>query len=264
MPDLGDQVFLSAEMREVVAALKAKHAPLFALAERLNTYSHTELFSTEVPKRDEQCMLVACLLQRSISTFQGVVLLASHGMPSEASTLLRSLVEVTFKLVAISRDREVGTTYIREDLAHRLRWIKNLRKLKQPSRMAASETELQNLHEAIEREVAHTKIAKTTAFWFAEKAELTDLYHSTYSVLSGTVHVTIRDLEKILESTDGDITGFNYGPSDEGLDTILLSAVEMQMNCLEAAFAVLPSTHSDGLALIKSNFLELFQQREQE
>jgi hypothetical protein len=186
-------------------------------------------------------------------------------MPSEAAVLLRTLVEITFKLAAIAKDPEVGNQYVSEDLIQRLRSVKKLMKLSQSARPSVADEELQTLLESIQKEISDNNSTVRTAYWFAEKAEITDLYHATYSVLSNTVHVNVRDLAMILESTeDGEITGFNYGPSDDGIYVRLLSAIESQIICLENAFTVLPATSPEVLTQLRSEFSQLFEKREEQ
>jgi hypothetical protein len=258
MPDLGNRVFLSPAMSEVIPEFRAAYARIFALADKINELAHREMFATDVNSSDAQCLLLACLLHRALTTFQGVVVLCERGMPSEATTLLRTLLEVMFRLVAIAKDPEVGQAYILEDELHRQKFINKFKLLSDSVKSAVGNPILESLSSAIRQNIEANDIRELKTQWFAERADLADFYHSAYSVFSGTVHVNVRDLENALVvDGDGDVTGFNYGPTDAGLDGILLVAIESLIFCLRGAFSVLPSASQAALDAIHSEFSSL-------
>jgi hypothetical protein len=70
-------------------------------------------------------------------------------------------------------------------------------------------------------------IKKLSTEEWAKKAGLHDIYLTAYTILSGTVHVKISDLEQYTDANDnGDIISFKHGPNDTGLDIVLSSAIE--------------------------------------
>lgn len=258
MPDLSDKGFLSPAMTEVIAQIRATHATIFDLAERLNVLAHQEMFATEVSSSNAQHLLIASLLHRALTTFQGVVVLCERGLGSEATTLLRTLLEVMFRLVAIAKDAEVGRAYILEDEAHRRKFINKFKLLSESVKSTVGSPTLDSLLATISQKIDDNDIRKLKTQWFAERADLEDFYHSAYSVFSGTVHVNVRDLESALEvNVDGEITGFNYGPRDEELDQLLLTAIESLVFCLRGAFSVLPTASQVALSAMHAEFTAL-------
>ncbi len=258
MPDLGDQVFLSPAMCEVRAQIRETHKELFALVEHLNELAHREMFATHLSNNNPQQLLVALLLHRALTTFQGVVILGEHGLQSEAAVLLRTLLEVLFRLVAIAKDAAVGIAYIREDERHREKFINKFKMLSDALKSAVGNPEIESLRAAIRQRIDDEDIRELKTQWFAERAGLEDFYHSAYSVFSGSVHVNVRDLEKALEvDAEGDLRGFNYGPSYRELAKLLLTAIESLILCLRGAFSVLPTASQVALDTVHREFTAL-------
>ena len=80
-------------------------------------------------------------------------------------------------------------------------------------------------------------------------------------MFSGTVHANVRDLERaLILDAEGEVTGFNYGPTDAGLDTLLLTAMESLILCLRGAFSVLPSPCQSALDAIHQEFTSLHEE----
>lgn len=261
MPDLGDKVFLSPAMVEVIMQIRAAHARAFDLAEKLNELAYREMCGTGMSSNNAQHLLIACLLHRALTTFQGVVILCERGLVSEATALLRTLLEVMFRLVAIAKDAEVGLAYISEDELYRKKFIHKLNLLSKPVKLSIGNPTFDILLATIQQNIDDNGIDKLSTEWFAKRANLEDFYHSAYSALSNTVHVNVRDLESALEiNKDGDLTGVNYGPCDDGLDNLLLTAIESLIFCLQGAFSVLPVTSKVVLNSIHAEFTTLHDQ----
>lgn len=258
MAAIGDKVFLSPAMSEVTREFIATYSDVFALAENLNEIANRAIFGAEVKSNDAQQVLVACLLHRALTTYQGVVLLSIRGMPSEARVLLRTLLEALFRLVAIAKDREIGRAYIAEDVLHRKKFINKFKLLSNSAKAVAGNPKLDSLLSAIQKTISDRDIHELKTQWFAEQADLADFYHSAYSLFSSTVHVNVRDLEKALVvNDDGDVTGFNYGPNDEGLEVTLLTAIESLIFCMTSAFAILHTVSTPNLDEVHKKFAAL-------
>lgn len=257
MSDFEKNGFLSLAMNEVMVEFRSIHTKTFGLAKKLNEIAHRELFATDVTDNNDQQLLIACLLQRALTTFQGVVVLAERGMPAEATTLLRTLIEVMFRLIAIAKDPEVGKVYIHQDQIQRKKYINKFKLLSCHVRSAA-EIEPHthdDLLADINQKINDENISERGTFWFAEQAGLTDFYHSAYSVLSGTVHANIRDVEGALViDAKGKVTAFNYGPTHEGVDEILLTAIESLILCLRGAFSILPCSSQNAFDSVHTEF----------
>lgn len=261
MPDLGDKVFLSPAMIEVITQIRAAHARAFDLAEKLNELAYREMCGTGVSSNNAQHLLIACFLHRALTTFQGVVILCERGLVSEATALLRTLLEVMFRLVAIAKDAEVGLAYISEDELYRKKFIHKLNLLSKPVKLSIGNPAFDRLLTTIQQNINDNGIGKLGTEWFAKHADLEDFYHSVYSALSNTVHVNVRDLENVLDmDMGGGVTGFNCRPRDDGLDQLLLTAVESLIFCLQGAFLVLPFASRVALNTIHAEFTTLHDQ----
>lgn len=258
MPDLSDQVFLSPMMSEVTAQIRNAHKKIFTLVDKINQLTNREILATEILNNDEQHLVVACLLHRALTTYQGVVVLVERGMPSEAKVLLRTQLEVMFQLVAITKDREVGRAYILQDEVHRKKFINKFKLLSDPVKASVGNPVLEDLLATIDQRIHDGDIRKCTTEWFAERAELLDFYHSAYSVFSRTVHAHVRDLETaLIVDTQGKVTGFAYGPTDAGLEEIVLTAIESFLFSVQGAFSVLPSDSHAAFSAIHDEFVTL-------
>jgi hypothetical protein len=71
------------------------------------------------------------------------------------------------------------------------------------------------------------------------KADLTALYLSAYPVLSDTVHAGIRDLERHVQTVDGEIVSLQNEPIVDGLEVLFLMATEFLLSALEGFASVL-------------------------
>lgn len=263
MTDLGRQVFLSPNISEEIARIRTLHSSVFDLCERLNELTHDILFSLSIDTEDVQQSLVVCLFQRAASLFQGAVIMTERGMHAETIILLRSLLEVVFRIAAISKNRDIAKAYALEDEAHRRKWINKFNLLSDEMKEAVGNPEHDELLEEIKQNIKDKNIKELSTQWFAEQAGLADTYHSVYSVLSRTVHVNVRDLESLLVLDDkNEIVDFNYGPNNEEVDNHLLAAVEYMIIALRSVITVFKTSHAVAVDKIHNCFVQLFTEKQ--
>ena len=75
-----------------------------------------------------------------------------------------------------------------------------------------------------------------------------DFYNSAYAVLSGSVHVNVRSLERALQlDEDENIIGLSYGPSDEDLEIHIVTACEALILSLLAVHPIVGTTFDKQL-----------------
>lgn len=86
----------------------------------LNRFANATLMETAVSPDDARELVLVSLLQRALTAFQAGAIVAEHGMPSETQILLRALLEIMFKVVAISKDPDVAALYINEAVHNRI------------------------------------------------------------------------------------------------------------------------------------------------
>jgi Family of unknown function (DUF5677) len=110
--------YLSPDINNWVTQHRAEHGSWFALADRLNRAAQ-RLMLAIVPNGDRQALLVLLFYVRALSSFQGALILAEHGMTVEARTLARSCLESSFYLGAVSNDADFVDQLISSDTAHK-------------------------------------------------------------------------------------------------------------------------------------------------
>lgn len=256
MPDLKNKAFLSPQMNEVIKDIRKENNDLFSLFEKINELSNDIIIDITVDRDDKQQLLVSCLFIRAMSTYQGVAIMAERGMPSEATVILRTLVEIMFRACAIAKDISAADAYIQEDEIYRRRSINKLKKLSTKALDDIGNPDFGDLLQTLEKSIAENDIKERTTLWYAQMADLEDLYNSAYRVLSNTVHVSSRDLESalILDST-GNIIRFNYGPQQKGLPLILLAVMEFMIYILKnGVLPIFKTQFSDKVDSVRREF----------
>lgn len=148
-------------------------------------------------------------------------------MVAESQVLLRTLLEILFRLVAIAKSPEIAKAFVLEDERHRRKFIGKFQKLGSDIKEAHGNPSLADLLNTIEQRIADQDIKELKTEWFARKAGLDDFYNSTYAIFSGSVHVNVRDLEDVLVTDGaGNIVSLRYGPDVSGLAPLLVTAAE--------------------------------------
>lgn len=237
---LSKRFFLDPELGRIVAHVQEAHKVHFDFVHRLSELAHEALFDAKVTKTDLQQLLLASLQHKALTSFQAVVLLGERGLPSETRVVLRTLLEVTFRIVAIAKDKNVGRAYVLEDELHRKKFINKYKMLSDEIRNKVTEEVLSDLKSTIEQNIKDKDIKELKTQWFAQRADMMDFYNTAYAVLSDSVHVNVRNLESALQLDEsGDIVRLNYGPNDEDLDTHLLTASEALLISLHAVYSVI-------------------------
>lgn len=241
-------MFLAPEFEKVVAQIRLAHAKSFDFAWRLNELAHEALFGAKVVHGDLQQLLLATLEHRALTSYQSVVLLAERGLPSEAQVVLRTLLEVTFRIVAIAKDKDVGPAYVLEDELHRRKFINKYKLLGEEIRTEVSEAVLNDLQAAIKQKIKAHDIKELKTQWFAQRAGLESFYNSAYAVLSESVHVNSRSLQSALNLDENDnLVGLSYGPDDRDLDDHIYTAAEALLLSLRAIHSVIDTDYASQI-----------------
>lgn len=257
LPRLSHNMFLDPNISKYIEHVRAAHRPCLEFAQKLNELGHRAMFSGEVRQRDAQHVLLATLLQRALTSFQATVILLERGLSQEAKVTLRTLLEVTFKTVAIAKHQEIAEAFILEDETQRRKFIRKYRALSPELQNAKAKAELDSLLDACETKIAENGIQELKTQWFAKKAGLLDFYNTAYAVLSTEVHVNVRTLEGALNiDKDGNLVGLKYGFSDEDLDNHVLTACEALIFSLRASFSKgeIPEATVDEIHSIHDEF----------
>ena len=248
MHDPAARMFLGPALAGVVPQMRAKYKEAFDFAEALNEYANTKTLDIVAKRTNRQQVVVAALLPRLLTAYQGCVLLSERGLASEAIQLARKVLEVTFKVVAIARSDDIAKKYIEADEVSRRDVLKKLRSLTTVSRTAEELQSLERRHAELKAAVDAQQLHAPTTRNYAEWAGLLDYYNTVYSYFSQAVHATVRDIEGTLElDEDGDAVAFLYGPSEEDQPLLLNTASESVVIALRATFDLFPTDTTAGL-----------------
>lgn len=256
---LSDHMFLGPEVPELLRYVRGIYPEHFCLAQDLNLFANSWLFRTQMVEENVQHILVGSLLPRLLTAFQGAVIMSERGMSSEVRLLVRKVLEVCFRLVAVARSEENAYAYIQSDEPHRRKYLNKLKALKSV-KLDKSEIQLiEKLRQDVDAAIQSQSIKEIGTQWFAERADLMDLYNTAYALFSESAHTNVRDLQPLLvQRENGEIEALEYGPDTFHMDDLLLTAIEATIIALESAFSVLPFGDVEGLANLRSRHDALF------
>ena len=219
--------FIGSSIQSWINKIHEDHAALFNVAVETNKLCQGSLSDINAHNEDPQELVIASLYIRILSNYQSIYIHCERGMMPEARIILRTMYEAIFILGAVVKDSKLALTYIKEHDKRRHEFIQKLKKLQEkPDNY--DHAKLLELENALQEEIRQIEKFKTEDW--AKRAGLYDVYLGAYTVLSGTVHVKISDLEQYtIEDEKGDIRDFKYGPDDTGIDITFSSAIEFML-----------------------------------
>lgn len=230
--------FLSPEAGGWIEQHRQQYFAWFNLAEEFNRAGHLLVEGVSIDVNVGRQVIGAALYARTLEFFQSVVLMAERGMPNQAKTVLRSQIEATFSLRAVTMHEDVMQEYVAADALQRLKGLKKIRNNETAFRSVLANgngDQLDALIREVEEEVRQKKPKKLEAWYLAEKGGMRDFYDTAYVFFSSTVHSAVRDLEYYLEIDDEqNISGMLWGPQPEKTDRLLASAIETLVFAFQA------------------------------
>ena len=219
--------FIGSSIQSWIKKIHENHTALFRVADETNKMCQGSLSDIDAHNKDPQEIVIACLYIRILSNYQSIYIHCERGMIPEARTILRTMYEAIFILGAVVKDSKLALTYIKEHDKRRHEFIQKLKKL-QDKPDNYDHAKLLELENTLQEEIKQIEKFKTEDW--AKRAGLHDIYLGAYTVLSGTVHVKISDLEQYtIVDEKGDIRDFKYGPDDTGIDITFSSAIEFML-----------------------------------
>jgi len=234
----------------------------FNLCKEINRFSHITMFKMIIHKKCELELMIALLYIRSMSNFQGSIIMAERGMVNEAKTLLRCLLECEFAVVAIDKDKTIVDRLILDDQIQKLGILKAIKRNFENGvpfpKDALSIDEINNLIRKVNSEIKKSNIKNLKISDLAEIAGLKNNYNSAYKSLSGTIHVNVRDLEKYLELNEkGEIEQILSGPDVKEIGKILLTASQIILTILESISNIFSLSYDKTWVRISEEFNKL-------
>jgi hypothetical protein len=219
--------FIGASIQSWIKKIHDDHSALFNIADETNKICQGSLHEIDAHNKAPQEIVIACLYIRILSNYQSIYIHCERGMLPEARAILRCMYEAVFILAAVVNDSTLTLTYIKEHDKRRHEFIQKLKKLKDKPDNYDRE-KLSDLETTLQEEIKQIEKFKTEDW--AKKAGMLDVYLGAYTVLSGTVHVKISDLEQYtIVDEKGDIRDFKYGPDDTDIDSVFSSAIEFML-----------------------------------
>ncbi len=231
--------FLSNQITYLIKKNWNQNSKWFNLCKEINRFSHTTMCKMIVHNKCELEIMVALLYIRSMSNFQGVIIMAERGMVNEAKTLLRCLLECEFAVVAIDKDKTIVDRLILDDRIQQLGKLKAIKRNIENGVPLPKDTfsiyEIKIFIKDVNSEIKKSNIKKFTTRDLAEIAGLITTYDSAYKDLSSTIHVNVRDLEQYLKLNEKrEIKQLLSEPDVKEIGKILLTALTIILTILES------------------------------
>lgn len=254
--------YLSNQITYLIKKNWNQNSNWFNLCIEINKFLHTTMYKMTVHNKSIFELMIASLYIRSMSNFQGVIIMAERGMVNEAKTLLRCLMECEFAVVAIDKDKTIVDRFILDDQIQQLGKLKALKRNIENGvplpKGAHSIDEIKTLIRDVESEIKKSNIKKFTIRDLAEIAGLIKNYDSAYKVLSGTIHVNVRDLEQYLELNEkGEVKQLLSEPDVKEIGKILLTASEIILPILESISNIFSLSYDKTWDRILKEFTKL-------
>lgn len=253
--------FLSDESNEWAKEIREKNRRLFEFAEKVNKAVQPTVLSEFDPhQRDARELISKLFLIRSVSKFQAIVFLAERGMFHEGRIILRSLLETMFYVVAMAKDRETykkvaAKVFFEQKKTSNIfqRWIDD-GVIVETEELA---TLISSLREMACENIEEHELTEKKIFEVADLGDNLLIYNTTYRRLCSDTHASILALAENLEiGSDGEIHSIISGPSVEGLDLLLLTAVSTLLSTYDATRKIFGLTGPD----LASEFTETLEE----
>lgn len=229
--------FLEASESARIATIRERHAPWFALVERLNRLA-MKVLQSKRPKVNEEVYL-GTLYARAVTMFQGVVRLAERGMAAESRTLVRACAETAIALGCVRRDKTFFDRLDEDYDKHRIAMANDLLRLlpaNDPNLPAEQREDLKRFVKDLSAEYKRPKPQRINWADAAVAAGMIDLYMTVYrETSSDAAHVSLKALERHLETDGkGTITGFRFHPEFRAVHKTLTAAIASLLHATEA------------------------------
>ena len=218
--------FLSPDMEPIIEQCRKQNALWFTLAEDINRSAQAIMTSYQIGPGETsgQHLFGLLLLIRSLSNFQGGLLMAERGMVVEARTLFRCCFENAFWLGALLKD---GDDFINDIMGDEVASTKSKANwlMRDPSRLEFSgpnaPARLQARVAQMEKEWG--KVSGQKLEDAAKRGKLADAY-LYYKVLSGdAAHPSVSAMNRYVQLGQNKLTGITCGP--------FLDEVSGSLNC---------------------------------
>lgn len=256
---LQERGYLGGDIGKWIKKHREENKEWFDLAEEINRFAHTTMYDCDIKNNDARHLVVATAYLRSLSQFQGTVIMAERGMIYEAATLMRGLIETVFVLCAAAKNCDFALQYI--DSA-KLKNLDNVDKMLLAGQGIREIVEAKISKDEIEKKRRSLKekgVREFTMAEIAQKAGLTGYYRVNYSFFSLTAaHPTPNSLDRYVEAApDGNLSCLLWGPDVKGVSKILSVAIESCLIAIGQVAEVFTQPWNERVEMLSGKFHSL-------
>ncbi len=200
MSDFEKVGFLADNPLNIISEIQKNNIDAYNLVTELNVFSQKFQYSLSAKRNFPNQILATSMYARSLSTFQGVLLLANKGMVHQTQMLLRCLIEIAFRIKALAIKPEfidrlkIDDNYRDLDTCQGFIDLKNRYSEKDETydRAKALRIEIRAENKLLDP----NKLKGLSVKEAAKSAEMLDMYNLNYSTYSSDIHCSLKSLYK--------------------------------------------------------------------
>jgi hypothetical protein len=224
--------FLSSKISQVEKTIAARYPEKFQLADDTNRLTHRVIYAIKPHNEHVPDLMLAALLIRQASSFQGFLILLGKGLETQAQILLRNLAEMMFITGAIRKDDKFVTQYVLSEDISRLKSLEAIVKDKR-SRGEEIDEKTKDLIVTLREKIRSEELTSFSTERIARTAGLSSYYDTLYRFTSMAVHASPRELNTAFEvDSSGNVVSVNYEPVVEDLDMYIDYGISMMLYTL--------------------------------
>jgi hypothetical protein len=225
--------FLGAHNQQWSKVHQEKHKEIFGHLREVNQLCHEYLRDLTINNKNGREVFATAYFARGLTCFQSIVALGERGFTDDIRAICRALVQIFFRLAALSKDPRVINRLVASAESRRRQRASLFQAgdVKLPPNVAAVDwnakiAELDAALDKIGRSEANDKELATIGDCLEE-------YYTAYALMSDAAHASVADLEASVEfDKDFNVVGFKYGPHDRQFAAYVLYAALLQLKNL--------------------------------
>jgi hypothetical protein len=254
---INSEGYLSVDINEFEKNIEREYSFVLDKIRKYNKFFQSTVFIFKGEKKELAHWCLFGLYIRALSTYQSIVLMSKKGITNESNVLLRSLFEIQYIIIALSKHPNLVKEYLAQEAIEMKKILKNSEKWHNKIKFIEL-SELEMKYHEVNKLIDLHKLKKYTVKNFAERADLLMDYEINYSILCLSGHSNIYDIKKhFILDDNGIITSFKWGPDDNSLQTILRMATEIMFRITRSLLDVFVSGIEDKYAEYFYDFNEL-------
>lgn len=245
--------FLAINPCNINQAIEDQHSQTNLIATEINLYAQNHQYQLQPTQLNQVELLATGLYARSLSTFQGVIVLAKSGMKHQSLMLLRCLLESVFQLKALANEPEFIELLKMQGLRNHRHSLERLVKMKNRNKEHDEDyEEMRRLRSKARKEVGKHRhkehLSELSIITTAKKAGMENYYDTLYAMGSTVIHSGIRSIEEhLVIDTDNLVKEMINQPSLEDYDDTVLGACDVLINGIFAIDKVFAQKESSKL-----------------